>query len=753
MRFGIIMEDEGENMDLEDKTWLVEQIGHNPEKEAFYGSIFSLANGYMGMRGFDEEKADAKGYELCTFIAGVFDFFKPGITDMVNVPNFGSFKVSANGSSFDLDNSRLTHYIRSLDMKSGTLSKSLIWENEKGNKTKIESLRFLSVSDKHIACIKYKITPLNYEGKIILETGIDGRVSNNPVNDDQVKNDINPIAFLENFQMGEEGAIGYLSASTKATEYKIGMAFCLEHGREEGEYREDFEIKDRTISKVVEFYGKSENEYEFTKYIAVYTSRDNTAEPESEALKAATEASKEGFEALYERNCEHWLDKWNISDVRIEGDDISQQGIRYNIFQLIQVCDEDNPFVSIGARGLSHSRYKGCYFWDTDIFMLPFYLYTNPKAAKSLMMYRYNTLEGARENARAQNVKGARYAWMCTTSGLEQCDSWDIGLSEVHITADVAYAVNQYGAITGDEDFIVDYGAEILIETARYWESRFSFNEESGKYNLLFVKGPDEYCGVSSNNTYTVFMAVHNFKLAEQAVTHLRSRFPQKLQALKEKLHFDEKEIEVWKDISGKVVINYDFEKKLYIEDDNFLKLEPCDIKILKEGTIASYHRICFDRLQRYRVLKQADILLLMQLLPEIFSKEEQRTAWEFYEPLTLHDSSLSFGTHGQFAANLGLADEAYDYFIKCVRYDIDDVMQNVGKEGLHMASMGSAYQALINGFGGVSIEEGNIKLNPILPHSWKALSFSLIYRGELFKVNILRKGEGLETNLECPNS
>lgn len=747
------MENEGDDMDFEDKTWMVEQIAYNPEREAFYESIFSLANGYMGMRGFDEEKVDTRGYELCTFISGVFDFFKPGITDMVNVPNFGGFRVYANGSSFSFDNSRVTHYMRSLNTKSGTLSKSFIWEDKKGNRTKIESFRFLSISDKHIACIKYKITPLNYEGKIILKTCIDGRVCNNPVNDDQVKNEINPVVFLENFQTGEEENTGYLSASTKVTEYKIGMAFCMEHRIEEGEYREEFEIEDRTISKTVEFNGKPEIGYEFTKYIAVYTSRDNTAEPLGEALKAAAMARKEGFDVLYERNCEHWLNKWNISDVRIDGDDISQQGIRYNIFQLIQVCDEDNPFVSIGARGLTHSRYKGCYFWDTDIFMLPFYLYTNPNAAKSLMMYRYNTLEGARKNARAQNVKGARYAWMCTTSGIEQCDTWDIGLSEVHITADVAYAVNQYVFITGDENFIMNYGAEILIETARYWQSRFTFNDESGKYNLLFVKGPDEYCGVTSNNTYTVFMAVNNFKLAEHAVTLLRTRFPQKYQALKEKLLFDEKEIEAWKDISNKAVVNYDSEKKLYIEDDNFMKLEPCDVKILKEGSMASYHKVCFDRLQRYRALKQADVLLLMQLLPGLFSKEERMAAWEFYEPITLHDSSLSFGTHAQFAANLGLADEAYDYFVKCVRYDIDDVMQNVGKEGLHMASMGAAYQAIINGFGGVSIENGNINISPILPESWNALSFSFIYRGETFKVNITRNEKGLETSLECLNS
>lgn len=722
-----------------DNTWQIEQIGYSSEREGFFESIFSLANGYMGMRGYDEEKRDEKGYELCTFIAGIFDYFKPGMTDMVNVPNFNNFKVSANGSTFSFKDSMIIDYRRTLNMKSGTLSRSFIWEDEKGNRTKIESLKFLSISDKHIACIKYRITPLNYEGEIHLETGIDGSINNNPINDDQVKNDINPIAYLGPVKTGEDKSAGYLSALTKGTAYKIALAFCVEPSGIDLNYSEELKSEGRIITRKIKFYGKLQNEYEFVKYIAVFTSRDKVFEPLNEAIKAVLRVKNEGFDSIYNRNCELWQSKWDISDIKIEGDNISLQGIRYNIFELLQSCDEDNQHVSIGARGLTHSRYKGCYFWDTDIFMLPFFIYNNPNAAKSLMMFRYNTLAGARKNAAAQNVDGARYAWMCTIDGIEQCDTWDIGFSEAHITADVAYAVNEYGALTGDEDFIKDFGAEILIETARYWKSRFTYNRESDRYNLLFVKGPNEYGGVSNNNTYTIFMAVNNFKLAAYAITLLKSKYSLQWEALKGKLQFNENEIESWTDISNKVNINYNSEKKLYLEDDNFLKLEPMNINALKDGSRASYHKVCFDRLQRYRVLKQADVLLLMQLLPRLFSKEECRAAWELYEPITLHDSSLSFGTHAQFAANLNLINESYEYFVKCVRYDLDDIMENVGKEGLHMASMGSSWQVVFNGFGGISIREGLLYINPVLPPKWKNLSFSFVYQKNLFRMNITR--------------
>jgi trehalose/maltose hydrolase-like predicted phosphorylase len=257
------LEDEGVDMILGEKAWQIEQIGYNPEKEAFYDSIFSLANGYMGIRGFDEEKRDEKGYELCTFIAGVFDYFRPGMMDMVNIPNYNNFKLSVNSREFLFKDSIISAYSRRLDMKTGTLLKSFIWEDEAGNRTRVESARFLSISDKHIACIRYKVTPLNYNGQIALETGIVGRVCNNPINDDQMKNDINPISYLSRMDAAFSDETGYMSACTKGTGIELGMAFCFEPLEVEKDYKAEFKAEDCIIRKSIEFYGETGKEYVF----------------------------------------------------------------------------------------------------------------------------------------------------------------------------------------------------------------------------------------------------------------------------------------------------------------------------------------------------------------------------------------------------------------------------------------------------------------------------------------------------------
>jgi len=328
---------------------------------------------------------------------------------------------------------------------------------------------------------------------------------------------------------------------------------------------------------------------------------------------------------------------------------------------------------------------------------------------------------------------------MCSIDGTEQCDTWDTGCCEVHITADVAYAINQYYEVTGDETFIKDYGAEILIKTARYWKSRFTYSKDSDVYNMLFVKGPNEYGGVTVNNTYTTIMAINNFKLAMKAIDLLKSKYTDDWNKLRQKISFCDCEIEKWKDIIGKAVINYDPQRALYIEDDNFLKLEPINVEELKKNDEPLYKKVSFDRLQRYRVLKQADVILLMTLLPDMFTTEEKNSAWNFYEPITLHDSSLSFGTHALFAARLGLKEKAFEYFIKSSRLDLEDIMHNTGKEGIHFASLGATWQAVIYGFGGVELKNGMISIDPKLPDSWKSLSFKLLYRNCIISVTILR--------------
>ena len=378
--------------------------------------------------------------------------------------------------------------------------------------------------------------------------------------------------------------------------------------------------------------------------------------------------------------------KWYSPKVSDAGE---AAALRYNACQLAMNCSARDDSVSIGARGLTHSRYKGCYFWDTDLFMLPFYLDVLPGAARSLVSYRVNTLPQAKAHAAKMNAAGARYPWMVSFDGTEQCESWDIGCSEVHITADVAYAAALCMERTRDLELFLRGGAALLIETGRFWPSRFT-PDGSGGVNLLFCKGPDEYCGITSNNLYTNAMARHNLLLAAKSFEALKKYDSAQLEAL----GVTESEAESWRDLAAKIKLPRDPDTGRWRQDDTFHLLERVDPAALKDGDRASYHRVCFDRLQRYQVIKQADVLLLMTRLPELFTDEEMLCAWRDFEPLCLHDSTLSFASHALFAARRGLSEAADAYYRKALWLDLRDVMGNTGKEGLHLAGMGETWQA-----------------------------------------------------------
>lgn len=729
-------------MKIEKNAWIIEQNEVIKEKKDFYESIFSLGNGYMGVRGFDEEEECYNRYELCTYVAGIFDYHSTRITDMVNTPNFWKTKIVINGEKFSLDDGEIIEYRRSLHIDEGNIRRRIIWNNKRGDKTLIETTKCISIKSVHNALLSMEITPLNYSGEIQIETGIDFDVVNNLISDDQMKNDIKVCEFLCDGTCGisQEGVL-FSRMKTKNSQNEIYESFDIEVLGDNVDYRVENEISqdNKYISKKIKLSVKQNETYNINKYISVWTSRDTSFDKlETAAIESTISAKKLGMVALLEENKKLWQEKWDIADIELKGDETSQKAIRYNIFQLIQANAENDPKVSIGARGVMHGRYKGCYFWDTEIFMLPFYLYTNPTSAKNLLMYRYHTLSGAEKNAKEQNVDGARYPWMSSTDGSEQCESWDIGFCEIHITPDIAYAINHYYQATGDIEFIRDYGIEILIKTARYCRSRFTYDEKEDEFNMLYVKGPNEYGGATLNNTYTSTMAIYNMQLAIKFMALMNERYPEEYKAIKTKLEFKESETDLWNTTIKKVVIRYDKDKKLYIEDDNFYKAEPLNIKEVKDNGEPLYKKISFDRLQRYRVLKQADVLLLMLLLPNQFTFEEKMAAWKEYEPITLHDSSLSCGTHAAIASRLGLMQEAYDYFVKSVGVDLYDVMANTGREGIHFASLGASWQAIFNGFAGIEVVDSEpIVIDPKLPSQWEELKLKTLLKGNLIALSI----------------
>jgi trehalose/maltose hydrolase-like predicted phosphorylase len=687
------------------------------ENPKFLESIFSQANGYLGSRcAFFMD--GAKAYERCNYLAGGFEYISPGVTDMVNLPDLFHFQLS-------LGTGEYRSFSQTLDMKNGLFERKAVWEDRKGRKTQIEISRFISMDNKHVSALSLELTALNYSGNAAVIMGIDGKTVNLPVDDDQTKENLDTVSLLSvsEMEIGEDYC--FLKADSKISgrmNVAVTARIVQSHGTAKDASVTDCPAKELNIP----LQEGETVRIEKILYTEAYLQDQEIVSHDLEtSIKDGQDLRpriiNQSFAKLLEDSEQAWKYRWDQADIQItqRGNDVSiQSALRFNLFQLMQNCPYNDPTVSIGARGLTHGRYKGCCFWDTDIFLFPFYLYTDPQAARNLTLFRLNTLPDAKKNAEALNLPGARYPWMCAIGGIEQCQSWDIGRCEIHITADVAYAVENYLTVSGDET-LESQSAQLYVETARYWAGRFSYDQRNDIYNLLFVKGPDEYCGVSGNNAYTVLLARHNLRLALQAVQ-------------KKEAKASVSEMEKWRDIIEKSRIEYDPDRDLYIQDDNFLRLEPFPGQKAGDGS-ASYHQYDFDWLQRYQVLKQADLVLLMVLKPEWFTKQEQKAIWDFYEPLTLHDSSLSFGIHAWAAANLGLEQKASEYFDKSLFLDLENRMKNTEREGIHLAAVGATWQSVIFGFAGLTLDNGKPELSPRLPKDWERLSFHFNVKGKRY--------------------
>lgn len=740
------------------RSWEIRALDNHPENKDFYDSIFSIGNGYMGVRGYQPSGNKENAAERSTFLAGFFEYIRSGITDMVNQPEFSSTCIVLNG--MDLKTMRIDDYSETLNMKDGVLSWLYTVSDSEGRKTKIKILKFLSMDDVHGAVIRFSMMPINYDGNIVLETGIEGGVLNLPISDNQLDHNIEFVKLWGDISTYSEGKSGGLLAKTRvsnrATSMEYRLSLCEITGiNEEQELNNtsnvdkinDWNVRAVTTldyaGSTVDIPVKQGNTYIVDKFISVYCYRD-AENPEMIASKKADKFLSLGFEQMLSNNKQAWQHIWSIADIKLEASEELQGAVRYNIFQLIQNDPVNDPKASIGARGLIHGRYKGCYFWDTEIFMLPFFLYANPEAAKNLLLYRYHTLNDAVESAKRFTLEGARYSWMASDTGFEQCETWDTGCCEIHITADIAYAIGRYIDVTGDSAFLRDYGTEIFIQTARYWASRFTYDEENDKYNLLFVKGPDEYCGVTANNFYTVKMAVHNLKLALNSIAFMEEKYRHEWTLLKNKTHYDSNEATKWNEIISKAVTIYDEKRSLWIQDETFERQEPIDISLHKDEDSPLYYTINFDRLQRFQVLKQPDVLMLMTLFLEDFPLEQQQAAWDYYEAKTLHDSTLSYGIHGLIAARLGLHKEADSYFNKSLFLDLKDVKKNTGREGIHMAALGATWQALVFGYAGIWAGVDGLICDPHLPEAIQKMEFHIQHRGDVYKVTVEHEKEAI---------
>lgn len=641
--------------------------------DEFYESIFFIGNGRLGIRGYVSSEPAHRPVQKGVYLAGIFGEIKPGITDFVNLPTPVYERIDIDGVEAEL----ASDIQRVLDMEAATLS--MRYSLRSGEKLlDVEYQRYLPKEHPALIMQRLVLTP-NADMELSVSSGILLDSCNSPIPDDQTKANTETIQLsrLVSSSVSPKGIccsfdiLGTNLAVTQEVKFRCPDFQYSHSNGANAEYSAAAKAHKRLV---------------FDKAASILTSRD--VDPRIAAIPECWD-----YDDLLAEHKAAWKETWSRCDFALPvRDEELLTGLRFSMYNLMGSCNAKDPTVSIGARGLSHGRYKGCYFWDTDMFMLPFFLENDLEAARNLCDYRVRSLPAAKAHSKKMNTAGARYPWMAALDGSEQCETWDIGCSELHITADVAYALDAYCKKSGDEAFYLDKAAEVFIETARFWISRYTHRPETGEVDLLFCKGPDEYCGITNNNLFTNVMAQHNLDLAIQASKDLQEKRPELYASLGitdgERNHMAavRKAIKWPRDpVTGRLA-----------QDETLHLLEPVDLNAVKLDAGASYHHVCFDRLQRYKVIKQADVLLLMTRLPHLFTAEEKQAAWKDFAPLCLHDSTLSFASHALFALQNGIQEEGYEYLRKALLLDLRDVMGNTGHEGLHLACMGEAWQAAL---------------------------------------------------------
>ena len=730
------------------KTWLLEETIGEFGKRLGRDAVFTLGNGYLGCRGFfDEEQEGAVEtlggiYMGGVFGAGALKAWEGMHRELVNTPNFLWTSIKVDGEQLLQRPGKVSSFKRVLDMRRGVLTRSFVWKGAKGAKVKVSFERFMSVADIHHA--GQRITLKAVEGPVSLSVtaGIDAGVTQH----NMVTTLPLPIQpgrrQLEVLAVGEDTLEARVFTRPDGVTIDEGQLLTFRAEGSSGEKVKPDSTKTRLGASFSARLDKG-GVVTMTKVVTFFTSRDGDAK----ALLADAMSAAPSYDDLLARHEAAWAEKWDSADIEIEGCDEDQRALRYNLFQLMQAAPRHDSRLSLGARGLSGEMHEGSVFWDNEIFKLPFFTFTDPEATKSMLIYRYRTLEAAKKHAKDLWFDGAMYAWKAGVDGLEETEVGVGAYYAIHIVADIAYALRQYWAMTGDDAFLFDYGVEILLETARFWKSRMQFDKKARRYEIRAVRGPNEYDTIVHNNAYTNVFAEQNLRSALEAIAKMRKEAPEAWRKLAGKCAFTPEEEKSWKAVLGRMYIPR-AKDGLVLEDDAYLLRAPFDFKRGKvDGRRVVDWALPLEAMPFYQITKQSDVVTLMNLFFDRFTEAEARKAYAFYEPRTVHDSSLSFAPHAVMAARLGMTDEAYRYFRECAYLDIADTQLN-SISGVHFANLGGTWQAVVFGFGGVRASlDGAIEVKPHLPAAWKSLSFKLHYCGDVLRI-VVKGGKATVENL-----
>lgn len=717
-------------------------------------TLFSIGNGYLGMRGNHDEGQPAS--QNGTFINGfhetwpivygedAFGFAKTGQT-MLNVIDAKVIRLYVDDEPFFLPTASLQLFERTLDMQEGILERRVLWETAVGKQVLIESKRLVSLRYRHVAAISYQVTILNAAGPVIISSEV---VGNQP-NQSSVTDPRQSKGFQDQVLIPSEYSARDLRLTTSYRVANSGMTMAcgVDHLiQTECDHTVNSECRGDHGEVVFSVNALRGKPIQIVKFITYHSSRQAaTTELAERAERTLDRTVKEGFESLTIAQRQFMDDFWKRCDVSIQGNPTLmrrpeselQQAMRWNLFQILQASGRAEG-AGIPAKGLTGQSYDGHYFWDIEIYVFPFLIYTAPWIARNMLRFRYSMLEQARQRARELDLKGALFPWR-TINGEEASAYYAAGTAQCHINADIIYALKKYVDITEDKALLYNEGAEMLVETARMWQDLgFHSDRKGGKFCIHGVTGPDEYTTVVNNNTYTNLMARANLWFAVKTVKEMKDQYPDQYETLLHRTGLEEEEVLAWQNAADKMYVPYDRKLGVHPQDEDFLDLEIWDIKKTPRShfpLLLNYHPLV---IYRHQVIKQADIVLAMLLLGNEFTGQQKIRNFEYYDPLTTGDSSLSACIQSIVAAEIGAEEKSMGYARYAVLMDLADIGGNTA-DGCHIASMGGTWMVCVYGFAGMRDYNGDIRFDPMLPKYIETLKFPLLIRGQRLLVTMTR--------------
>ncbi|MCP9756920.1 glycoside hydrolase family 65 protein [Lacihabitans sp. CCS-44] len=728
--------------------WRVVESGFHAEFNEITESLMSLGNGKMGQRGNFEERYSGKTLQG-NYVAGVWfpdktrvGWWKNGYPDyfakVINSINWIGIDIEIDGEMVDLAKCEILEFYRELHMQHGHLMRFCKIRLQNGKELHIESVRFCSITHDQIGQVDYEIIPVNFDGKIKITPYLDGNVQNRDSNYNEY--------FWDEISKSANDNRAYLQVKTKENKFAVER-FDICAGMDVeiflGGHKQAVSFKNIESEKYTglefEIDAKKMQSVRILKKVAIHSS--NNFFPDylvTECEKSLDSVANLKLQVLQR---DAWKLKWENCDIKIEGDESAQQGIRFNIFHLLQTYTGQDARLNIGPKGFTGEKYGGVTYWDTEAYCIPFYLSAaEHSVARNLLVYRYNHLQKAILNAQKLGFKkGAALYPMVTMNGEECHNEWEITFEEIHRNGAIAYAIYDYINYTGDETYLNEFGLEVLISISRFWSQRITWSENLRKFVMLGVTGPNEYENNVNNNWYTNYIAIWTLKYTLEAINKVKNNATDYLR-IKAELNFEEKEETArWTEIVDKMHFPYDEERQVYLQQDGFLDKELLNVEQIRQHRPINQNW-SWDRILRSCFIKQADVLQGLCFFEDDFDIDTQRRNFDFYEPMTVHESSLSPCVHTILACKLDKIEKAYEMYVRTARLDLDDY-NNDTEDGLHITSMAGTWMSVVKGFGGMRVKNTQLHLNPILPSNWESLSFRVGLKNNLLEIGISKDG------------